>query len=387
MAVGMRSVAACIALLAVGCGSGDDTSGNGDTSSASGGGANASGGGANASGGGANTATGGGTSGSTGGDGTGVTTVDGCNINSGYAGDENCILPPPETEGFQLHYGPTDYDNPDEVAQYLVQPGLDAVGYYPMTSGNTQDVYFYKRQYRMRPGSHHLILSEASGTGAIFGSGRRLGGSQNQVKDNPQGEIPPENVGIGMPLSANAALTLNLHYFNGTDQPILEEAWVNVWYVDASTVTQEAKEMFLWVQGSSVAPGQTAVFTGNQAISEAGRVLTMYGHRHSNNVRFSAWRVRGTETTLAYEDYNWEEPAVYEFNSLTTNPVADPVAKTPGGYTGILDLQPGDTLRWECEIQNNRDVTITFGENEAATSEMCILVGDAIGPQLISFSL
>jgi hypothetical protein len=310
----------------------------------------------------------------------------GCGINSGWAGDEFCILPPPEDQGFQVHYGPSDYADEAEVTKYLIAPGVDTVIFEPATAGNAQDVYFYKREYRMRRGSHHLIVS-SGGAGSILGAGRRLGGSQNVIKDNPTGKLPPENVGIGMPLAAHSALTLNLHHFNPTEEPLLREAWINFWYVDASSVTQEAKEMFLWAQGGAIAPGARATVKGRKVIDTDGRVLTMYGHRHSNNVRFSAYRVRGDNRELVYDDYNWEEPAVFEFNSLTTNPGPNPTAKSAGGYSGILDLKVGDALEWECDVVNNHNVEITFGENEAATSEMCILVGDAIGPALTGFAL
>ena len=107
----------------------------------------------------------------------------------------------------------------------------------------------------MRRGSHHLIVS-AGGTGSILGAGRRLGGSQNVVKDNPTGELPPENVGIGMPLAARSPITMNLHHFNSTQDPLLKEAWVNFWYVDAEQVTQEAREIFLWAQGTTSRPAR-----------------------------------------------------------------------------------------------------------------------------------
>ena len=308
-----------------------------------------------------------------------------CGLNSGWAGDEYCILPPPADKGFQIHYGPSNYEDQAEVEKYLIQPGLDTNIYEPKTSGNTSDIFFYKRQYRMRKGSHHLIVS-AGGSGSLFGLGRRLGGSQNVVKDNPQGELPPENVGIGMPLTANSPLIMNLHHFNPTNEALLREAWVNFWYVDAATVTQEAKEMFLWAQGGTVQPGQTAVVRGSKAIDTDGRVLTMYGHRHSNNVRFSVWRVRNGVSELVYEDYNWEEPAVFEFNSLTKNPPPDPVGRVGGAYSGILDLKVGDALEWECEVVNTHDFPVSFGENEAVNSEMCILVGDAVGPTLLSLA-
>ena len=179
----------------------------------------------------------------------------GCGLNTGWAGDEYCILPPPEDQGFQVHYGPSDYADEAEVAKYLIAPGIDTNIFEPKTASNNQDVYFYKREYRMRRGSHHLIVS-AGGVGSILGAGRRLGGSQNVIKDNPTGQLPPENVGIGMPLSALSPLTLNLHHFNPTEEPLLREAWVNFWYVDASIVTQEAKEMFLWAQGGSDRSGR-----------------------------------------------------------------------------------------------------------------------------------
>jgi hypothetical protein len=42
--------------------------------------------------------------------------LDECGLDTGYAGDENCILPPPPDKGFQLHVGPDDYDDPDAAS-------------------------------------------------------------------------------------------------------------------------------------------------------------------------------------------------------------------------------------------------------------------------------
>jgi hypothetical protein len=307
------------------------------------------------------------------------------NTNGRFDGDQFCILPPPPDQGFQLHYGPSDYDNPTEIAKYTINPGQEDNIFVSMTSGNKTDVDFYKRQYRMRPGSHHLILTEAGTSGFAAGTGRRLGGSQNTSRDNPQGTPPPENQGIGIPLKANDPLNLNLHHYNGTDHPLLKEAWVNVWYVDKATVTQQANELYLFASGTSVPPGGHTVFTGKRAITAAGRVLSMYGHRHASTVRFSAYRTRGGNRMLIYQDFDWEEPAVYEFNSTTQNPPPDPNTKIDGGYSGDLDLAVGDSLEWECEVQNTQNITITYGQNEALNSEMCILIGDVIGPAIVGF--
>ena len=292
-----------------------------------------------------------------------------CDLHTKWDGDEYCIEAPPPDKGFQVHIGPSNYDNPE--SKFVVQPGGELVESFNAVSGNTTDVYYYQRQYRMRPGTHHMILT-ADGLG-----GRRIGGAQNLVYDNPDnGIIPPEDKGIGMPLAANTQLNINLHYFNVTDKPILKEVWINVWYRDAAEVTEPANEMYSFAP-MNVAPGQHVVLRGVCPVSGAGRLLTLYGHRHANNLRFSVWRERGTTKDLIYEDYDWEEPLILAFSSLTKNNPPDPAAQVAGGYSGVLDLMPGDNMAFECEIVNNSNRTF-FGANEAENDEMCIMIGDTV---------
>lgn len=325
--------------------------------------------------------------------------VVGCNLHTRFDGDELCMAAPPADKGFQVHVGPTDYDDTDELAKYVIEAGAETNDYYFTKSTNSDAIYFYKRNYRMRPRSHHLIVSQvqadhadgwntpavsgapATGAGAGIDVGRRLGGSQNELKDNPLGGVvPPENEGIGMPLDPHVQLSVNLHHFNSEDHAILREAWVNFWYVDGSTVTREAKEMFA-VGGFAMAikPGEHKTLHYTCDVQEDGRVLTMYGHRHAHNVRFSSWRTRGGQQDLVYEGFDWKEPMVLEFSSLITNPVPDDTSKKEGGWNGELDLKKGDVLEWECEVDNNGTKTLNF-TNETVDGEMCILVGDTIGP-------
>ena len=222
--------------------------------------------------------------------------------------------------------------------------------------------------------------------GGFAAAGRRLGGSQNQSKDNPSGPLAPENNGIGIPLKANDPLMINMHNFNQTDHPILKESWVNFWYVDPSTVTQQAKELFIFAPGQSVPPGGHVTFSGKKAITQESRVLTMYGHRHSSTLRFSAYVTHDGNKQLVLQDFDWEEPSVFEFNTTTTNPAPDPSTKIAGAFTGDLNLHPGDELEWECEVQNNSSITVTYGLNEVAGSEMCIVVGDVLGPAMVGIS-
>src|SRR5258708_15713395 len=64
------------------------------------------------------------------------------NTHGQFAGDEYCIEPPPAGQGFQLHYGPADYDDPAEIAKYTINPGGEDNMFVPETSGNTSDVYY-----------------------------------------------------------------------------------------------------------------------------------------------------------------------------------------------------------------------------------------------------
>ena len=83
----------------------------------------------------------------------------------------------------------------------------------------------------------------------------------------------------------------------------------------------------------------------------------------------------GEERRLIYESYNWEHPLELTFNSLDEYPLPDPETGTDGGYSGPLEIERGDLLEWECEVDNDLDQALTFGD-QALTGEMCNLFGD-----------
>lgn len=300
--------------------------------------------------------------------------MDECGLHTPYPGDEYCINPPPADKGFQFHIGPSDYNNPEP--QYVLQPGEENVVTMDGTSGNKTDIYYYYRQYRMRPGSHHVILTS---------NGRRIGGTQNLSKDNPDnGIIPPENADVGMPLAANSPISANMHFYNFGEKPIIRELWINYWYKDKSTVKRPATEVWSPTGVDAAVAHSHVVVGASCAVPADGRLLTLYGHRHMSNVRFSAWRVRGGMKDLILEDYDPMHPAVLEYNSLTTNPMPDPTSKTAGGWSGMLDLKAGDTIDFECEIVNKTDKNF-YGANEADDDEMCIITGDAVDVTIPTF--
>ena len=191
--------------------------------------------------------------------------MDECGLKTKFAGDEYCIKPPPADKGFQLHIGPSNYENPE--AQYILQPGEENVVNMNSVSGNDKDIYYYFRQYRMRPGSHHVIISV---------DGRRIGGIQNLLRDEPNnGEIAPEDQGVGLQLRARSMMNVNMHYYNFGEKPTIREIWVNYWYKDAAAVKEPALSVYsitgvnAAVAHSHVIVGATCNVTGN------GRILDL----------------------------------------------------------------------------------------------------------------
>jgi len=297
--------------------------------------------------------------------------MDECGLKTQYPGDEYCINAPAPDKGFQFHVGPSNYENPE--SKYVLLAGEENVINMSGVSGNDKDIQYYYRQYRMRPGSHHVILTAG---------GQRIGGTQNLARDNPQyGIIPPENEGIGLPLSARVTINANMHFYNFTDKPMIRELWVNYWYKDPATVKETAKGVFS-MTGVSAAVAHSHVVVGASCpVTGTGRVLSFSGHRHLNNVRFSIWHKTGGQRDLVFEDYDSEHPGIVEFNSLTTNTAPNPMTKTMGGMSGILNVKQGDMFDFECEIINDTNTNFV-GQNEAADDEMCILTGDTVGAQV-----
>lgn len=298
-----------------------------------------------------------------------------CDLKTRFVGDEFCIKPPPADKGFQLHIGPSNYENPEP--RYVLEPGQEVTEPWMGTAPNEKEIYFFYRQQRMRPGSHHLLIYTTGGMELIVSS-------QNPISDLPaSGKIAPEDEDVGIALAARAPLAGSIHYINTTQQPILKEVWVNFWYKDASDVKERARPIFSGAPINNITPGSHVVVSADCPIMGSGRILRLFGHKHANNVRWSTYRVRNGQRDLLFEDYDhWEEPLILEYSSLTTNPVPDRAKKTPGGISGMVDVQQGDTLRFECEIINNTSSTFT-GENEAVDDEMCIQNGTIVGASIM----
>jgi hypothetical protein len=312
-----------------------------------------------------------------------------------FAGDDLCILPVEQGGGAYFHAGPDDYDDPAQIALFTLEGDGESTEYYVVDSSNDDIIWFRDQHYRMRPGSHHLImytLTEGVAPPPLgwvpepqLDMAGPIGGTQVYVMDFPErGQVAPEDVNLARPLSPHQRLAFELHYVNPGEEPILREAWVNLMHNDVAPedlVILGAP--FLLGAQFAVPPQATQVLnykhtipenTANPAEPIEMRIVSLFGHRHASTDRFSIWLNRSGSRDLVYEDYNWAEAKEFFYNSLIENPMPDPAAGTSGAVSGMQFVHSGDVLEWECEMTNTGNVDLTFG-NGVYVKEMCNVFG------------
>jgi hypothetical protein len=311
---------------------------------------------------------------------------DPCNINSGFAGDEYCWPAPPEGEGIQIHIGPANYNDPAEIAKFIVEPGFESLQYIAGTNPLTENKWFNHHQVRMRPGSHHWILSLVAGTvepgfkGQQMGCGSStvasFGGGQSLILDSPpQGVAAPEDEGYGAEIPGNSSMCGNIHHYNLESTPQLFEMWMNIYFTDETAVTQRGERIsMIGGQGISLAPGRSQEFSYTGRFGGDGRVRVLFGHRHMYTDRFAVW----VNTDLIYDSWDWRESVTFMYDSITENPPINTEGKTDGAVSGLVNVKAGDTLKYSCFVNNTSDGVLTF-RNDVDTGEMCNLFGGTVG--------
>jgi hypothetical protein len=327
-------------------------------------------------------------------------------LDTGYANDELCLEPPDPSVGYQLHFGPEDHDNPDDLNRFLLMPetGEDLTCVYD-TTGNTEQRHIEAEHSRLRSGTHHMIVWAAPGGNepnappdgtyapsgcsnflGLFHTGAQSGlGADGGVLDIPlpleDGQIVENSAGYARLVQARTSVNIDLHYVNTTGEPILKEAWINEIYADESEVTKTLDPIFfLGGLSMNVMPKTTDIVGVDQCgvpatAPDGAEVMGISGHAHAHTSRISAWvNWSNGSRELIYETYDWAEPLNAEFDSIHNYPPpGDGVNE--GAHSGPLVLQPGDTFGWECEVTNHDlDQPLNFA-NEAYTGEMCNIFG------------
>ena len=294
--------------------------------------------------------------------------------------------PPAPEEGVQIHFGPKDYKDPTEIAKWVIMPSEEnnnsVLAHIPLD----EERFWFRMRVQMRPGSHHWMGSQVSGKPAegsyrdtecggasVVGS---LGGGQNLIYDNPPGGVPaPENEGMGSSIAGNSSACINLHAYNLADEPHLKEIWINLYFIDPAKITQRGNGIgMVGGLGLFVPPGTNRRLDYAGTFNADGRIIQLFGHRHSHTPRFAAW----LNDRLIYDSWDWNESVTFNYDSLTTNPPIDTDNKNDGAVSGQVDFKAGDQLRFSCFIENDGDQPLRFA-NEVHTGEMCNMWGRSVG--------
>jgi hypothetical protein len=317
-----------------------------------------------------------------------------CGIKSGYAGDETCLPAPPPDQGMQIHIGPKNYEDTADVAKYLMHPGEESSECWTFHTPNTKDIWYQTYEMSGRGGTHHVIATmykTEMADGGFSVCADPGTGTNGNIIDNlpgaskaymPRGSVAPENADLGRKIGPNVPSQADMHYYNFTDKDILREIWMNIYFVDQAQVKRQADQIramggISW-SALPIAPGTDMTYPYECAVSGDGQILSLLGHYHAHGKHFTASirRAGGSMVEKVFEMYDFMDPAQFEYNSVSKNPVFSPTAA--GAVSGTLDVKNGDVLMWDCHILNDSDVGLTY-TNEVRTGEMCNLWGSSVG--------
>jgi hypothetical protein len=329
-----------------------------------------------------------------------------------FPGDQFCILPPPPDKGVQYGVHPQGKKWFEQVSkqdlsgyngvseQWLMKDGEEEQANYTTTADNAQPNNYYRHYARMRPGSHHMIVSvqespgaqEAWGPATMTGltGGVSLPGAQRPDENTPKSlEKPMEDAGLFAKLPATPSIVFNMHHFNASGQEILKEAWTNLWWETDAKIEMHGILGLEIGQVITLAVPQNTVqdlhYSWN--ITQPIRLVEVFGHRHAWTSNFVAWIEEAGKNEIIYQSFKWLDEPTYRYDSMTMNPVPAPAQKTDGATSGVRTLMPGQKLHFNCHIEftdaraksegapmPSEIGTLRFA-NEAFNAEMCILFG------------
>jgi hypothetical protein len=312
-----------------------------------------------------------------------------CGLKTNFADDNACI---------QIHIGPSNYDDPAEVAKFIMKPGEESSECFSIRTPNTEKVVYQTFTISGRAGTHHMINTLYSGdlpTGSFGACGGFAADPENPDAAAPIGSLPgaskaymprskvaPEYAHVGRELGPNALLQGDLHYFNFTDADILREVWVNLYFAPPEAKITEFSDQIRGFGGlgwnwTPIEPGTDMVYKYECPIASPGKIMSLLGHYHAHGKRFTGSIKRASGTIeKVFEMYDYLDPKDYDYNSVTTNPMFAP--NQAGAHSGVLEVAAGDTLQWECHIINDSNAPLAY-TNEVKTGEMCNIWGYSVG--------
>jgi len=317
----------------------------------------------------------------------------GC-VSTGFPGDEFCLAQPSPEEGIQIHIGPSSYDDPAELTLWALAPGLEVEDCWSFHTPNATEFAYAAWESAARPGLHHAHqgMYAAEVADGQFepclddfddGSGQFLVATLPSAARTriPRFVPAPENAGVARLVPAASPAQACLHHFNFTDVPLLRELWMNL-YVPAQTPTEYERPLraaggMEW----SLPPDSELRVTFACPIESSGRLLSLSGRTTASTLSLSARLRRGSSGDLVplIQLIGWDAYDAFAFDSIRRN---EPIREgASGAYTGMLQLEAGDTLEWDCHVFNQTGGTLTHDDH--LDGAVCDLLGSTVGTDVL----
>jgi hypothetical protein len=317
-----------------------------------------------------------------------------CKVHSGFPGDELALCEPESDDGMLIHFGPADYSDPEAVEPFLLAPGGEEEFCLYVNTPNQEMRYFRAYNGRLRPNSHHFIVTMPEEHHATDASPWKCGpqildrwlfGSQDLQIDvgHEANELEPSDpdYGLAHDIPPDQTLLLDFHNVNTTSEVMLREAWAVLRFMPPDEVRVHSDLIAFYQLRIDLPPLARAtterlhceVPTNESGTKEPVYLGLVTGHAHERLTRFSVWHDRlDGASDLIYETLDWEEPGNATFRDGVFNPPL-PVSGSWGAISGYRKVVPGETISFECDYQNNLDRPVRFGET--SQDEMCVVFG------------
>jgi hypothetical protein len=255
------------------------------------------------------------------------------------------ISPPPPGEGIQVHIGPFDVAQGQEVQKnFFLKLPVD------------HDIQVNRIQIAYPPGSHHCNVFKTDRSfpdhvedtfdAVPYDLFDMFVASQSGTLD---WSMP---TGVALKLAANQQLIVQTHFVNANTQKTpggQGEVKLNLYFAKPATVTRTLGMLFAINKNLDIAPHKTTEARKTIDLARSGfnadvKVIAMTGHFHSRGKTFEVDRTDGSgnPAEMLYRSNNWDEPPFKRFD--------DPIT-----------LKAGEKLLYTSTFVNDTDMVIKFG--------------------------
>jgi hypothetical protein len=171
-----------------------------------------------------------------------------------------------------------------------------------------------------------------------------VGGSQNATGESILSF--PDGVGVRI----SGVLLVNVHYRNGSDEPLATDVKVTFDTTTADEIVHEGDILFLFNPLIAVPPGQTSRAHWQCPVYRDITIANVQSHMHARGVGYQA---RVNADAPFYVNERWEGVPVKQLEGFT--------------------VKAGSRLDYYCDFRNTTGTPVYMGPR--TTDEMCMLIG------------